>query len=126
MTRLERKVRQVTGLLAAGLIVLAATMLPVVRAVAQKGTVTDANLKEMIAKAKTSADHEAIAAYYDNEAADNEQKAHLHRDAANIYGKPIAVAHCNGLVRAFKAAADQDKALAAYHHRMARKAEGGQ
>jgi hypothetical protein len=77
----------------------------------------------MIKNAKTPADHEAVAAYYDNEAAENEKKAHLHRLSANMYTKPINAGHCNALVNAYQDAADQDKALAANHREMAEKAK---
>jgi hypothetical protein len=64
---------KVTSVLIAGCLLLA-TALPAVKAVAQQNaTVTDDNLNEMIKSAKTPADHEAIAAYYDAEAAENEK-----------------------------------------------------
>ena len=70
--------KRVTPILAAGLVLLAATALPTIRAGAQTA-VTDDNLNESIASAKTAADHEAIAAYYDQEATSAEAKAALHR-----------------------------------------------
>ncbi len=116
--------KRVTMLLAAGLLLIAATTLPTVRASARQQVVTDDNLKQMTAKAKTQADHEAIAAYYDREAAANEEKATIHRDMANIYAKPGMTAHCNNLAKDFRRAADEDKALAAEHRAMARRASG--
>ena len=101
---------------------LAATVLPVTRALAQPGVVTDANLNEMIKKAKTPSDHEMIAEYYDKEAAENENKAKLHRMTENMYFKTANRLHCNGLTKAYEAAAAQDTALAAYHREMAKKA----
>ena len=44
------------GLLAAGFFLLAATMLPATRAVAQDHVVTDANLNQKLANAKTEGD----------------------------------------------------------------------
>lgn len=41
----------------------------------------------MIAKAKTAPDHEAIADYYDREAAENDKMVKLHRASENIYTK---------------------------------------
>ncbi|HLK80785.1 MAG TPA: hypothetical protein VKT99_04715 [Xanthobacteraceae bacterium] len=115
--------KRVTMLLAAGLVVLAATTLPVMRAVAQDHVVSDANLKQKLEEAKTPADHEMIAEYYDREAAENEKKAELHRDMRNMYTKPINQLHCNPLVTAYQQAASQDKALAVYHREMAKKVE---
>ncbi len=115
--------KRVTALLAAGLCLFATTMLPVARAVAQDHVVTDANLNHKLAEAKTAADHEMIAEYYDNEAAENEKKAELHRVSKNIWYKVPNQFHCNELIRAFHDAAEQDKGLAAFHREMAKKAE---
>ena len=110
---------RVTMLLAAGMLLLAATALPVMRAVAQEDhVVTDANLGEKLKNAKSAADHEMIAEYYDKEAADNTQKAGLHRTMGNVYFKPPMIAHCNALANAYQDAADQDKALAAAQRQM--------
>ncbi|SRR6266849_2511672 len=127
--------KRVTMLLAAGLVLLAAVSLPIVRAGAQQAVVTDDNLDQMIANAKTPADHEAIAAFYDQEAAAAEEKAKLHHSNHKTYEKyppfrglkaaPNMAYHCDALGRYFQEAADQDKALAAGHREMAKKAEGG-
>ncbi len=54
--------------LLAGLVVLARASFPTISSADQQAVVvTDANLNEMIAKAKTPADHEAIAARFDVE-----------------------------------------------------------
>ena len=112
------------ALLLGGLILLAVTALPIIRANAQQSVVTNDNLNQMIAKAKTPADHEAIAAYYDREAQGNEAKAILHRDSANIYAKPGMTAHCNNLSKELHRAAEEDRALAAEHRAMAQKSGG--
>ncbi len=105
-------------LIAAGLILLAVSAMPTIRATAQQTVVTDDNLNQMIAHAKTPADHEAIAAYYDTEAAENEKKARFHTTNINMYSKLSFLPHCKALVKAFRDAADQDKALAAAHRAM--------
>jgi hypothetical protein len=66
-------VKRISILIAAGLLLLAAATLFTIRATAQQTVVTDDNLNQMIAHAKTPADHEAIAAYYDTEAAENDK-----------------------------------------------------
>jgi hypothetical protein len=105
-----------------GFVLLAAAMLPATWAIAQQPLVTASNLTEMIKNAKTPAEHEAIAAFYDKEAAANEEMAKIHRDDANIYAKPGMTLHCNNLARDFRRAAKEDKALAAAHREMAKKA----
>ena len=114
----------VTVLLAAGLVLLAATALPTVRAGAQTA-VTDDNLNESIANAKTPADHEAIAAYYDQEAASAESKAALHRKAASNY-KPVGMANmCKGIAQYWDKVAAEAKDLAKAHRAMAKGAGSG-
>lgn len=118
--------KRVTVLLAAGLILLAAASLPAFRAGAQQTVVTDDNLDQALASAKTPADHEAIAAYYDKEAAENEAKAKLHHAVHHNYDKfrikpPDMGHHCDELAKYFQRAADQDKDLAADHREMAKK-----
>ena len=96
--------KRVNILLAAGLLLLAAVSLPTIRAGAQQTIVTYDNLDQMIANAKTPADHEAIAAYYQEQAADAKKKADLHRRTAETYrslkiSKPVYMAEmCDGIV----------------------------
>src|SRR5713226_2248434 len=75
----EEKMKRVFLLLAAGLTLFAAASLPTIRAGAQQTVITDDNLDQMIASAKAPADHEALAAYYEQQAADAKKKAALHR-----------------------------------------------
>jgi len=112
----------------AGLILLAAAALPTIRAGAQQAVVTDGNLEQMIRNAKTPADHEAIAAYYEQEAAETKKKADLHRRAAESYrkmniAKPVGMANMYDGIAAMwdKIAADNSK-LAEAHQEMAKKA----
>ncbi|HZO83200.1 MAG TPA: hypothetical protein VFB33_16010 [Candidatus Binataceae bacterium] len=115
--------KRASGLFAAALIVLAAAV-SAGRVAAQPAAVTSENLNQMIAKAKAPADHEAIAAYYDGEAAANEKMVKLHRASENIYTKTTNVLHCKALIRSYQQAAEQDRALAAWHRAMARKGAG--
>ncbi len=107
-------------ILFAACLILTAAAAPALRAGAEQSAVADQNLNQMIAKAKTPADHDAIAAYYDREAAENENKVKLHRASENIYTKGTNQLHCNALIKAYQRAAAQDRALAAQHRRMAR------
>lgn len=122
--------KRVTGLLIAALMVLA-VILPTVRAGAQTATVTDDNLNQMIANAKTPADHEAIAAYYDKEAARLAEYARLHHSTHETYEKfrlkpPDMAHHCDELAKSYQRGADQATALAKEHRAMEKEAGGEQ
>jgi hypothetical protein len=83
-----------------------------------------------IEAAKTPADHEAIAAAYDTEAAQLESMAKKHEAMAKTYqtaatgmkgaNPAVMSAHCNKLVTEYKAAAQQNRDLAAAHRQMAK------
>jgi hypothetical protein len=116
-------------MLAAGVIVLAAAM-PALRAVAQSTSITDDNLAEMTESAKTGADHQALAAYYQQEAALAKKKAALHRNTADTY-KKLKIAKPVGMVRMCKEVAaywDQvasaDEKLAEAQTQLAQQAGG--
>ncbi len=118
--------KRITMLLAAGLILFAATV-PASRAIAQLATVTDDNLDQSIAAAKTPADHEAIAAFYDKEAARLEGYAKLHHSTHETYEKfrlkPSDMAHhCDELAKSYQRGANEAKTLAEEHRAMAKKA----
>lgn len=123
--------KRITIFLASGLVLLAAASQPIIRAVAQPAAVTDDNLDQMITSAKTSADHEAIAAFYDQEAADAKKKAALHRNTADTYrklkiSKPVGMAEmCDEIAAMWDKIAHHDSKLAKAHHQMA-KAAGAQ
>jgi hypothetical protein len=91
-------------------------------ALAQSPAVTDDNLAQSVQNAKTAADHEAVAAYYDQEAAEAEKKAALHRQSASNL-KPVGMANmCNSLAEYWDKVATQDKELASAHRKMAKAA----
>ena len=120
--------KRVTMLLAAGLVLFAAAAMPTKLAIAQKETITADNLDRAIANAKTPADHEAIATYYQEQAADTKKNAELHRRIAETYrnsriSKPVYMAEmCDNIAAMWdKIAADQEK-LATAHREMAKKA----
>ena len=120
--------KRITILLAVGLVLLAAASLPSIRAGAQPAAITDDNLDQMIASAKAPADHEAIAAYYEQQAADAKKKADLHRSTAETYrklrmGKPVDMARmCDGIAAMWDKIAAGDSKLAKAHEQMAKAA----
>ncbi len=117
--------RRLTMLLAAGLLVIATVGLPSIRAGAQSSTVTDDNLSQSIANAKSAADLEAVAAYYDQEAADAKKKAALHLQSASN-AKPVGMANmCHSLAKYWDKVAAQDTVLADAYRKMAKAAGSG-
>ena len=91
-------------------------------------------LQEMIAGAKSAADHKAIADYYYAEAAKARAKAVEHDEMAGWYRKagegvkktpfaPGTIDHCERLVKDYKSIADDLTALAKEHEAMAAKAK---
>src|SRR5438132_10366510 len=113
--------RRVTILVAAALLLFAATSLPTIRAGAQKAAVTDDNLNQMIANAKTPAEHEAIAAFYEQQATEAKKKAELHRNTADTYrklkiSKPVGMAEmCDGIAAMWDKIAADNARLAKAH-----------
>lgn len=81
-----------------------------------------------ISAATTPADHEAIAAAYDKEAASLEAKAREHEQMAQAYGSAGSKkgmdsasmhAHCAKLASQYRAAAAENRELAKQHRAMA-------
>jgi hypothetical protein len=94
----------------------------------------ESDIEQMVQNAKTPADHEAIAKFYDQEAADARKKAAEHRKMGDGY-KHVAPfgmkgqhsgydmpKHCANLVRSYDAAAKDSEAMAAAHRKMAQAA----
>lgn len=103
---------------------VAAVMLSGSAWAAGAATVTPAQIEA----AKTTADHEAIAAAYDKEAAAADAKAAAHESMAKTYqaggspkGSHTAMAgHCEKLVKQYRAVAEENRQLAAAHRQMAK------
>lgn len=83
-----------------------------------------------VTAARTAADHEAIAKAYEDEAASFEKMAAMHKNLAETYstqagGKPLHAAqakHCGSVAADLAAAAKEERALAAEHHKLAKSA----
>jgi hypothetical protein len=132
----ERKekttMKRLSIFLATVLLMLSAATLPATRAIAQQAAVTDDNLDQAIANAKTPANHEAIAAFYEQEAADTKKKADLHRRSAETYrksglfsrpvGMPGMGKMCDNVAAMWDQIAADTEKLAKEHHEMAKKA----
>ena len=93
----------------------------------------DDNIATMIENAKTPADHEAIAAYYDKQAAQAKKEAEIHRKMEKAYsvggsaggkGTPTPLPqHCATLVKYYDGLAQEYTTLAAAHRAMAKAAK---
>jgi hypothetical protein len=99
---------------------------------------TAADLPDAIANAKTPADHEAIAAYYDEEAKTAREQAKRHQDMGAVYKKaPAAPAkaggghvfhrqmgeHCDKIAATYEESAKELETMAAAHRAQAKAAD---
>jgi hypothetical protein len=88
-------------------------------------------LEQMIESAKTKADHESLAAYYEEEAMLLQEDAEQHERTAKSYEKMdnyfgysgMLVQHCNHIATKYREAAEENWALAKLHRDLAVKAE---
>lgn len=87
------------------------------------------NIEQMVASAKTPADHEAIAAYYDKEAAQAGAEVRMHAELAARYKSfprlSTQAMHCERMAHSYQEAAGDARALAAEHREMAKQAAKG-
>ncbi|MGE0823490.1 MAG: hypothetical protein AB7G75_24365 [Candidatus Binatia bacterium] len=87
------------------------------------------NIDQMIAEAKTPADHEAIAAYYEKQAQKAHQKHAKHEKMKERYEKNPALnksgfsTHCDLIAANYDKTAKEYEALAKLHKDMAKSAE---
>jgi hypothetical protein len=90
-----------------------------------------ADIMDKITAAKTPADHEEIAKWYDDQAKEAEDKAAEHKKMGQMYkkgggpfaGKTHFYEHCEALVRNYTGEAKEYRALAAAHRAMAKNAK---
>jgi hypothetical protein len=110
--------RKIGLVLGAALVALFASFsLPAVSAFAKRHQM---GMPEMITTAKTSADHEKLAAQYEREAKAARAKAEEHKNMADAYrkaGGPLIEKlhfdqHCDALVKSYTATAEEFEALA--------------
>jgi len=96
-----------------------------------KAALTKQELKTAITNATTPADHQRIAAYYQEQADNMLAEAKEHDELAALYAKslnPVAVKmgrnaeHCKYFAQYARKAAQQDKELAKMHEDMAKQA----
>ena len=92
-------------------------------------TLAAVSVEQMIESAKTKADHENLAKYYENAANNLKAQAEQHKKMSVSYramsvgkgGLGGFVAHCEKLVAKYEALAADNEALAKLHHQFAEK-----
>ncbi len=89
----------------------------------------ETNIEQMIEQAKTPADHEALAAYYEKEAQAAKAKYELHKKMETAYSKfpslkqkSNVLFHCDTLAKDYETMAKQYEMLAQVHKEMAKEA----
>jgi hypothetical protein len=102
------------------LVLVAATALPTTRAFAQ-----DQDIEQMVANAKTPADYEAIAAYYDKKGDEAQKQLDWHEKLYQTYKQNPRLStmqmHCHRLIRLYKNQVKEDKVMADQYRQMAKK-----
>ena len=107
--------------------VLIACVLITGMAIAPTYVLAGASIDQMIESAKTRADHEELARYYEDEANSLNARAEEHKKMSVAYramstgkgGLAGFVAHCDRLSAKYKEMAADDQALAKLHHQFA-------
>lgn len=112
------------------LVAFAGSFLALVLALAplQARAGSEMSIDQQIATAKTAADHEAIAAYFDKQAAAAKAEAKAHAAMAEAYKKVGGAAtaklhldkHCDKIEASYEAVAKQNEELANAHRAMAK------
>jgi len=95
-----------------------------------QGAIAPEQLDQSIIEAKSKADHESLAQYFEQEAKDLEEKAKRHEKLAEDYEKGgsyekvkgFMLQHCNAMIRNYRQAAEDNLALAKMHRELAAEA----
>jgi hypothetical protein len=109
------------------LVLVAGMLVPAVQAPAAE----DMDILHEVQTAKTASDHQAIASYYDAQAADAKKNAELHRKMADTYkaggtsigkgGGPVPMPqHCQALAKMFDDEAAHYASMAQTHRDLAK------
>ena len=120
--------------LAAGVMALALTAGPLTAQTPKTARLSTKEVVTLIQNAKTSADHERLAAYYDQTAVDLDEKAKEHKELAAAYkrmpdsGNPRIpsparpVSHCESIATDASKAATEARSMAEHHRMLAKEA----
>jgi FKBP-type peptidyl-prolyl cis-trans isomerase (trigger factor) len=112
----------------AGVFIAIAALVAIPRS-AVRAADEDQDIEQMLANAKTPADHEAIAKYFDNEAKHDHKLAVKYKKMAASYKNLPRMneleSHCASLADFYKNAAQEAALIAARHEAMAQELKGG-
>jgi FKBP-type peptidyl-prolyl cis-trans isomerase (trigger factor) len=112
----------------AGMLIAIAALVAIPRSAARAADEDDQDIEQMVASAKTSADHEAIAKYFDREAKHDHKLAVKYKKIAASYKSLPRMAemeqHCSSLADFYKNAAQEASLIAARHEAMAKGLNG--
>ncbi len=90
------------------------------------------DMSAAVQSAKTKADHEALAAHYEQATKEAEAKVEEHKKLLNQYkqhsyqyGKqgPMLIEHCEAMIGWYQKVADANTAMATLHHQLANEAK---
>ena len=122
--------------LAAGVVALTLTAAPLT-AQTSKTRLSTKEVVALIESAKTPADHEKLAAYYDQTATELEEKAKEHKELAAAYKRmPVSgnpritsparpISHCENIAADAGKAAAEARSMAEHHRMLAKEAGTG-
>lgn len=90
-------------------------------------TITEANVAEHVASAKTPADHQALATYFNGQASAAGDKAKSHErmlETVKKTGRPSSAwkTHCKSLIKMYKNLQKDFESMAKEHEELAKKA----
>lgn len=126
--------KRALGLMVFAVAIAMAPAVVSVPAAAKDKTLSQKDLKYLIANAETKAEHERIAQYFDTEAAKYQAEAKEHADLALLYqrntsatptkypGSMQSFQHCDSLSKSLQQAAENARQLATEHREMAKAA----
>jgi len=108
--------------LAGGLLIVMLMGEPLAAQTAKASELTDAELVALIKNAETPADHERLAAYYDQTATDLAATAARHKELALIYRRMPPAKHCSNIAINATKSAEDARAIADHHRMLAKEA----
>lgn len=111
-----------SGSLVGSLLIVMLMAEPLAAQTAKARDLSDEELIALIQNAKTPADHEKLAAYYDQTAADLTATATRHKELAAIYRRMPPEKHCKNIAISAAKGAEEARAIAQHHRMLAKQA----
>jgi endonuclease III len=86
------------------------------------------DMTQAVQTAKTASEHEALARHYEDAAKDMRAKANEHKKMLAYYDlirkhAQDLISHCQGLIRIYEQAANENLSMAKSHHELAAEAK---